>query len=451
MNLVFILLLSVLCFSWANSVTTTTPTPPEPKVWALLMAGSNGWHNYRHQADICKAYQLLKSNGIPERNIILMMYDDIAYNPKNPHPGVIINELNGPNVYEGVVKDYTSKNVTIENFFNVLQGKKEAMNGIGSGRVIESGPDDYIFLDFVGYGSDEILIFPNNEILTSDQLFKGLNELVKNNRFAKMFIFVDAPDSGSVFDDLEDDKNIFVMTSSDLMESASAANFNDTMGVFLSDLFSMNWMSYVQYQPIWKTSLHQLFQDIRYEIDTSHIEEFGDLDIGNTIASKIFGNPQQVSNQKSSRTTHEHSKLNAVAQTEVKLAGLRISLKKAIKLGNATEIGNLKKMTSNEILKRLEHMKKMDKILRKITNGDADKIKVLESTLLRSPNTEAKKCYHVVLKDYFTSCLNFPENEFMYVFLKYFLSACNVQWTTAERIQSAIHSVCRNQIYNTYM
>jgi len=25
--------------------------------WALLIAGSSGWGNYRHQADICHAYQ----------------------------------------------------------------------------------------------------------------------------------------------------------------------------------------------------------------------------------------------------------------------------------------------------------------------------------------------------------------------------------------------------------
>lgn len=26
--------------------------------WALLIAGSNGWGNYRHQADVCHAYQV---------------------------------------------------------------------------------------------------------------------------------------------------------------------------------------------------------------------------------------------------------------------------------------------------------------------------------------------------------------------------------------------------------
>ena len=46
--------------------------------WAVLVAGSNGFWNYRHQADICHAYQVLLKNGFPASNIIVMAYDDIA-------------------------------------------------------------------------------------------------------------------------------------------------------------------------------------------------------------------------------------------------------------------------------------------------------------------------------------------------------------------------------------
>jgi len=74
------------------------------KRWALLVAGSNGYENYRHQADICHAYQILKKGGLKDENIIVFMYDDIAYNPKNPRHGVIINHPNGPDVYYGVPK-----------------------------------------------------------------------------------------------------------------------------------------------------------------------------------------------------------------------------------------------------------------------------------------------------------------------------------------------------------
>lgn len=48
--------------------------------WAVLVAGSNGYYNYRHQSDVCHAYQILHKNGIADSNIVVMMYDDIAQN-----------------------------------------------------------------------------------------------------------------------------------------------------------------------------------------------------------------------------------------------------------------------------------------------------------------------------------------------------------------------------------
>ncbi len=32
--------------------------PDGGKIWALLVAGSSGWYNYRHQADVCHAYHV---------------------------------------------------------------------------------------------------------------------------------------------------------------------------------------------------------------------------------------------------------------------------------------------------------------------------------------------------------------------------------------------------------
>ena len=43
---------------------------------------------------MCHAYQIVKSHGIPDDHIIVMMADDIAYHEKNPTPGKIINEAN---------------------------------------------------------------------------------------------------------------------------------------------------------------------------------------------------------------------------------------------------------------------------------------------------------------------------------------------------------------------
>ena len=89
-------------------------------VWALLVAGSNEYYNYRHQADVCHSFHVLTSHGIPESNIIVMMSDDIAHNDENPTKGIIINQPGGDDVYKGVPKDYTGDEVMIITIFGII-------------------------------------------------------------------------------------------------------------------------------------------------------------------------------------------------------------------------------------------------------------------------------------------------------------------------------------------
>lgn len=91
--------------------------------WAVLVAGSSGYINYRHQADIAHAYQILTEiGGFPPSNIITMMFNDVVSSAENPFPGMLFNEPGGDNVYHGINIDYESENVTAVNFLNVLKG-----------------------------------------------------------------------------------------------------------------------------------------------------------------------------------------------------------------------------------------------------------------------------------------------------------------------------------------
>ena len=53
----------------------------------MLVTGSKGYTNYRHHADVCHAYHIMRKNGIPEERIILMSYNDAVHAKENPLPG----------------------------------------------------------------------------------------------------------------------------------------------------------------------------------------------------------------------------------------------------------------------------------------------------------------------------------------------------------------------------
>ena len=53
--------------------------PAAAEKFAVLLAGSKGWSNYRHQADIAHAYTILTEGGVPAKNIITMMVRACAH------------------------------------------------------------------------------------------------------------------------------------------------------------------------------------------------------------------------------------------------------------------------------------------------------------------------------------------------------------------------------------
>ena len=74
-------------FATLSALATTAYAAATDDHWAVIVAGSSGYGNYRHQADACHAYQLLKGRGIPEDQIIHLSYDDVANALQNPYPG----------------------------------------------------------------------------------------------------------------------------------------------------------------------------------------------------------------------------------------------------------------------------------------------------------------------------------------------------------------------------
>ena len=74
MALVFTLL-SFLIFAEGRVITTSEVNTVKEvqEQWAVLVAGSKGWDNYRHQADVCHAYQVLHEHGVDDDHIVVVI------------------------------------------------------------------------------------------------------------------------------------------------------------------------------------------------------------------------------------------------------------------------------------------------------------------------------------------------------------------------------------------
>jgi len=262
---------------------------PKPKLWALLVAGSNEWYNYRHQADVYHAYQVLHRHGIPDENIVVMHYDDLANNAQNPTKGIVINHPDGDDVYKNVPKDYVKDQVTPENFLNVLLGNEKAMQGKGSGKVIKSGPNDHVFINFVDHGATGILAFPRGE-LTVQELSNALKQLNKDKKYGKLVLYIEACESGSMFRNvLPENMNIFATTASDYNESSYACYYDSKRNTYLGDWYSVNWMEDSDSKDIEKETLQDQFVQVKKTTNTSHVQEYGDKKMGSIVVGEFQG------------------------------------------------------------------------------------------------------------------------------------------------------------------
>ncbi|KAL1211003.1 Vacuolar-processing enzyme beta-isozyme [Cardamine amara subsp. amara] len=236
--------------------------------WAVLVAGSSGYGNYRHQADVCHAYQILRKGGLKEENIVVFMYDDIANHPLNPRQGILINHPDGDDVYSGVPKDYTGKNVTAANFYAVLLGDQNAVKG-GSG-------------------------MPNTPHVYAADFIETLKKKHAAGTYKEMVIYVEACESGSVFEGIMPKAlNIYVTTASNAQES-SFGTYCPGMNpappseyiTCLGDLYSVAWMEDSETHNLKKETIKQQIQTVKMRTSNyntysggSHVMEYGNNSI----------------------------------------------------------------------------------------------------------------------------------------------------------------------------
>ncbi|CAK8988586.1 unnamed protein product [Durusdinium trenchii] len=203
--------------------------------WAVIAAGSQGFMNYRHQADACHAYQIMLKSGVPAANIILMMQDDVAKSSENPFPGQLFNKPGNASldVYKGCKVDYSGDIVTAQLFLDVLTGK-------GKGK--------------------------------------------------------EACESGSMLPDLKDDGKILAVTASNGKESSWGTYCGDeavvkgkNIGSCLGDLFSVNWMEDDDLGKLASETFRSQISKVTKLTNKSHVCSFGDKSFEDEAIGRVEG------------------------------------------------------------------------------------------------------------------------------------------------------------------
>lgn len=402
------------------------------KHWVVIVAGSNGWYNYRHQADACHAYQIIHRNGIPDEQIIVMMYDDIANNEENPTPGVVINRPNGTDVYKGVPKDYTGEDVTPENFLAVLRGDEEAVKGKGSGKVLKSGPRDHVFVYFTDHGATGILVFPNEDLHVKD-LNKTIRYMYEHKMYQKMVFYIEACESGSMMNHLPDDIDVYATTAANPNESSYACYYDEERSTYLGDWYSVNWMEDSDVEDLTKETLHKQYHLVKSHTNTSHVMQYGNKSISTMKVMQFQGMKHRASSPISlPPVTH----LDLTPSPDVPLTILK---RKLLRTNNMKE--------SQVLIGQIQHLldarhiieKSVQKIVSLLAGfGETAQKHLSERTMLT-----AHDCHQEAVTHFRTHCFNWHSVTYEHA-LRYLYVLANLceKPYPIDRIKMAMDKVC---------
>ena len=266
--------------------------------WAVLVAGSDGFWNYRHQADVSHAYQIMRKGGIPADHIITMMANDVATSSENPFPGQLYNHPGDdvPDVYKGVIVDYEGKQNTPENFMKVLLGDESA-----GGKVLKSTENDNVFFFFSDHGGPNVLCWPESD-LSKEDFQNTLKKMAEKKMFKHFVLYIEACYSGSMGLNFPEDLGISIVTAANDHESSwgwycgnDAVVKGKNLGTCLGDEFSVFWMEDTDKGEQKTETLEEQWTRIEAGVTKSHASRYGDVSFSSDLIGEYVGYPSEKS------------------------------------------------------------------------------------------------------------------------------------------------------------
>lgn len=250
--------------------------------YALLLAASRGWHNYRHQADVLNSYQLLKQNGFTDDHIILILEDDLASSSNNPRTGQIINEPEGENLYHDLEIDYHLSSINSQLLTKILNGEKSAETPV----VMESGPGDNVFFFTSGHGSPEGMILEGQPMETLRPSFwaDAFDQMQQQQKFRQIFWSFEACYSGNIGEEIST-PGVLLMTGANPFETSKAHFYVSDLKSWVADKFAYSVNKAIAENP--DIRFHELYEKSWTYVNGSHVSFYNYQNFGNIYEIKL--------------------------------------------------------------------------------------------------------------------------------------------------------------------
>lgn len=213
--------------------------------WAVLVGTSRFWFNYRHQANTLSMYHTVKRLGIPDSQIILMLPDDMACNPRNIFPGTVYNNADRAlDLYgDNIEVDYRGYEVTVENFIRLLTDRVDA-NMPRSKRLLTDDRSN-IFVYMTGHGGNEFLKFQDAEEISAFDIADALAQMHEKKRYHEILFMIDTCQANTMYSKFRS-PNLIATGSSEIDQSSYSHHADQDIGVAVIDRYTYYNLEYLE-------------------------------------------------------------------------------------------------------------------------------------------------------------------------------------------------------------
>ena len=252
------------------------------KRFALLYAGSNGYWNYRHQADIFTIYNQLLDRGFTSYDMAVYAYDDIATDSMNPFPGQVFHSIDHKvNVFPG------------DQAINVKGDKVTAHALYNAISTLPTSRNDYIFMYYDNHGGPGILGVPDGcgEDIAAASLAEAFTNCSNKHSYKQFLFLIEACYAGSVAQEITA-PNLAIITAANDAESSYAAVYDEALGTYLSNEFSNNFIALIDESP--DITVGELYNTLKTQTKESHVTYYGDESMKSQSLSTFIGTPSKT-------------------------------------------------------------------------------------------------------------------------------------------------------------
>ncbi|KAI9737452.1 MAG: glycosylphosphatidylinositol anchor biosynthesis [Cirrosporium novae-zelandiae] len=202
--------------------------------WAVLVSTSRFWFNYRHLANVLSLYRTVKRLGIPDSQIILMLPDDMACNPRNAFPGTVYSNADRKvDLYgDNIEVDYRGYEVTVENFIRLLTDRLG--EDVPRSKRLGTDAGSNVLVYMTGHGGDQFLKFQDSEEIGAWDLADAFGQMWEKKRYHELLFMVDTCQANTLYTHFYS-PNLIATGSSGLSQSSYSHHADNDVGVAVID------------------------------------------------------------------------------------------------------------------------------------------------------------------------------------------------------------------------